>query len=134
MVGKAVLTEEVTAIGDASDPFFISHGFEKKGDLITFSDTDHKVGLGNVFSLKRLGPEKTQIRVHTLIKRNPLKHLLFRLFLKKKILRDSDLGWQNLEHYCQGLLEDGLSHEAQILLEPHGKQDAEFKMQEVADV
>ena len=104
--------------GDASDPAFVSHGFEKKGDTITFSDTDHKIGVGNVFTLKKEGANRTRVQVHTFLKKHPFKQLLFSLVLKKRFLRDGQVSWKNLNKYCQELQAQGLSHEAQILLEP----------------
>ena len=104
--------------GDESDPFFVSHGFEKKGDTITFSDTNHKAGVGNVFSLTRLGPDRTLIQVLLFIKKNLIKQLIFRFFFRNKFLKSSEISWQNLEDYCEMLLAKGISHEAQILMEP----------------
>ncbi len=106
--------------GDASDPFFVSHGFEKKGDTITFSDTNHKDGIGNVFSLQRLDECRTRIQSDLFIKRNPLKQLFFNLLVKKRLLADSDISWQNLEDYCRGLIDAGEEHSSRVLLDPPG--------------
>ncbi len=105
--------------GNASDPIFVSHGFDKKGDTITFSDTNHKVGVGNVFSLQKVNEDQTRIQVHTFLKRNFLKQAVFKLIFKRKFLKDAVESWKNLEQYCQQLLSQGESHPSQIILEPY---------------
>ncbi|MEM8486528.1 MAG: DUF2652 domain-containing protein [Bacteroidota bacterium] len=109
--------------GDATDPFFVSHGFEKKGDTITFSDTNHKDGIGNVFSLQQLDENKTRIRSDLFFKRNPVKQLFFNLVYKKRLLAGSDLSWKNLDAYCGELLAAGEEHSSRIILKSSAPAD-----------
>ncbi|MFK7846516.1 MAG: DUF2652 domain-containing protein [Rhodothermales bacterium] len=116
-IAQSGSTHRCVIKGDASDPFFVSHGFEKKGDTITFSDTNHKSGVGSVFSLQKLENDQTKVQVHTFMKRNPLKQLMFNLLLKKKFLRIGQASWQNLDAYCSGLVARGEDHSSQIVLQ-----------------
>ncbi len=117
-IAQAGSTHRCIVTGKATDPFFVSHGFEKKGDTITFSDTDHKANIGTVFSLTKKGADKTLLEINFFSKKNPVKKLFFNLFIKKKFLKNGDISWQNLENYCKKLLANGQNHTSQIILEP----------------
>ena len=105
---------------NAKDPLIVSHDFEKRGNLITFTDTDQKEGLCTVYTLRKIGPKLTRLHLTLFIKQNVLRKALFNLFLRKKFENINKISFQNLNDYCRNLVQEGKNHPSQILLEPAG--------------
>lgn len=104
--------------GDDSDPFFVSHDFRRSGNEITFTDTNRREQFNNVFQLRKEGSAKTRLVMSAFTRPNPLKALIFRLFLKKKISQNLEESLQSLKQYCERLVRDGVHHGERIVLFP----------------
>ena len=68
-----------------------------------------------VYTLWREEENLTRMSADGYMKKNVLKRLFFHLFLKKKFQRVYAQTWQNLQQYCQGLLNEGKKHHNLIL-------------------
>ena len=101
-----------------NDPFVRSHSFETGDDYITFTDTEQKQGWSTVFTLRKIGQGTTRMEMHTFMKNNPVAVLIFRMFLKKKTVQNTEASLAKLNDYCKELLREGRNHPAQILLQP----------------
>ncbi|GAA3579313.1 DUF2652 domain-containing protein [Snuella lapsa] len=106
---------------DENDPFFTSHSFEISKDLIIWIDTNHTHEANMVVTLRRIGNRLTRTNLTVLKKINPLKKILFNLFMKKGFVQFYDTSLKKLNVYCQDLQKKGLKHSSGILLEPAGK-------------
>ncbi|WP_242202073.1 DUF2652 domain-containing protein [Aestuariivivens insulae] len=103
---------------DENDPFFTSHSFKITKDLITWIDTNHTHDANMVVTLRRIGKGLTRTNLTVLKKINPLKKILFNLFMKKGFVQFYDASLKKLDTYCQGLQQKGKNHTTSILLEP----------------
>lgn len=100
------------------DPFFVSHGFRYRDDCITFSETSENKGITTVWVLETLDDSRTRMSVHQFIKRNLFKEFVIRVFLKKRLLRDTASNLDRFNALCKEKLEAGAGHTAQIVLQP----------------
>ncbi|UKM65937.1 DUF2652 domain-containing protein [Flavobacteriaceae bacterium GSB9] len=107
--------------GDEKDPFFTSHSFKITKDFITWIDTNHTFNADMVVSLKRLGKDETKTHITVLKKLNPIKKLLYNLFMKKSFTQFYIASLNKLNTYCIDLKKRGEKHPAGILLEPRSK-------------
>lgn len=104
--------------GTEKDPFFVSHSFEYRDDLITFTDTNHKEGVSAVYTLRKIGDAVTRLEVHYLMQQNAFKEFVVKVFLKKKLLEEARANLASLNDYCKGLVREGREHPVQIVLRP----------------
>lgn len=104
--------------GTEDDPFFISHSFEKKDNLITFVDTEPHMKMDCVYTLQRIGKKLTRVQRHDYIPKSYFGVLKYKLFTKKSLLQWIEASWVNFKAYCVRLEESGDQHPAQILFEP----------------
>ncbi len=104
--------------GTEADPKFISHDFEVSPEIVTFTETDRKNGVGTLYYLQSLGEERTKVQFQFLIPKNFFKAAALKLFFGGKLQRQFDESWTNLEAYCQNLIAQQQQHRSQILLGP----------------
>ncbi|WP_242155908.1 DUF2652 domain-containing protein [Aestuariivivens sediminis] len=106
---------------DESDPFFTSHSFNITKDFITWIDTNHTDNANMVVTLRRIGNRLTRTNLTILKKLNPIKKLLFNVFMKKGFVQFYNTSLVKLDNYCQDLQKKGQQHSSGILLEPDKK-------------
>lgn len=99
----------------ADGPVVVTHDFDLQKNIISFSETNLEKTFGMVYTLWREGENLTRMSADGYMKKNVLKRLFFHLFLKKKFQRVYAQTWQNLQQYCQGLLNEGKKHHNLIL-------------------
>lgn len=99
------------------DPFFAAHDFDISENRIVFTETDKKNGVSVIHELEKVNESTTLIKTHTLLKKNVLIELFFKLFLKKRFLKSTDILRSRLEAYCQDLLKDNKRANSEILTE-----------------
>ena len=117
-ITQAGATHRCIMKGTENDPFFVSHDFQVEEDFVTFTDTDHKSGICNVFTLRRIGERNTRFALLCYMKQNFMMETMFKLFMKRKYEKSLAVSAGNLEAYCKDLLDRRDSHPAQILLRP----------------
>lgn len=106
---------------DKNDPFFVAHNFQIKKNYVAFSETDKLKGITIVYSLERIGENRTQLIFNTFLKVSGLKRFLFKMFFKKKILADSNKSMLNLLEYCHKIMRKNRQAENQIILSSKSK-------------
>lgn len=101
----------------ASGPVIVSHGFEAAENVITFTETDQQKSYCVIYTLTKIDERRTRVQSASFIRKNYLKELLFKLFMKKKMEKLYGQAWANLNGYCKGLLEKQEEHPYRIVLE-----------------
>lgn len=99
------------------DPFVVSHDFRADEDLITFTDTEHRQGWSAVYRLRRIDASTTRLEQHQFLKKSVLLGLIFRFFLKRKLLRATRESHRRLNEYCKALVRQGRAHPSRIMLQ-----------------
>ena len=102
---------------NSNDPFFAAHDFDITNNRIIFSETDKKKGISIIHELEKVDETTTLIKTHTLIKSNIFVELFFKLFLKNRFIKSSEILRSRLEVYCQELLRDDMRANSEILTE-----------------
>lgn len=100
------------------DPFYVTHAFEVGDDLVTFTDTNQRDGMCNVYILRRLAEKVTRLEVHTFMEQKLLKLAFFRLFMKRQYSQIVRHSHENLKAYCKELSVAGKAAPAGVLLRP----------------
>jgi len=100
------------------DPHLVSHDFKAGGDFITFTETERRQGWAAVFTFRRIGAGTTRLEKHLFLGKNLVIGLLFRLFMRKKYMQETEQSAARLNAYCKELVREGRSHPAQIVLGP----------------
>ena len=105
---------------DSSQPdqFYHSHGFKIGREKITWVESEQKLRINSVFTLTRLSPEMTALRFTATARANPLKALLFRMFIKPKFEKNGKAALQDLRGYCEDLSRTGGMHPVHVVLYP----------------
>ncbi|MCO6493502.1 MAG: DUF2652 domain-containing protein [Phaeodactylibacter sp.] len=116
------MNHDLTQIGQthrclANGPVIVAHDFQNSKDTITFTETDTKKAYCVVYTLKKMDEGRTHFSAASFMKRHFFAQLLFRLFAKKKLLKVYAQAWENLNNYCQGLVEQGKEHPYWVVLE-----------------
>ena len=96
--------------------FFITHDFAYANNTIRFVETDQKNGIVSVWTLTAESPTTTRVSLVNFMKPNPLKVLMFNLFLKKKISRSLQESWALLNDYCISLFAENRPHPNTLVL------------------
>ena len=110
--------------GKESDPFFVLHDLETGRDFVTFTETNHRDGICNVYTMRRIGNRVTRLRYASFLKHNVFKECMFRLFMKKKYLEVVRGSLDNLNACCKELDRTGEPPAAQIVLDLPAMEEA----------
>ena len=100
------------------DPFFHTHDFKFDRNKITFLESDEVNNISTVWVLTRQ-EDHTLIEFNNYMKPNFIKKLLFRIFLKKKLIATMERTMENLNNYCKTLVSEGRRHTNEIILPAH---------------
>jgi hypothetical protein len=100
----------------ANGPVIVAHDFETAENVITFTETDQRKTSCAIYTLTKIDDRQTRLHCANFIRKNFLKELMFRLFIKKKAEKISKQAWVNLDGYCRGLIENGKEHPYKIVL------------------
>lgn len=104
--------------GTDKDPQFISHSFNYRDDMVTFTETNARDQFASIYTLTRLDENRTHVEVVFMISKSAVKELFVRLFLRKKLVRNLETNFTNFNDYCRRLVDNDERHAAQIVLEP----------------
>ena len=99
-----------------NDPFIVAHDFKAEADNIVFTETDSNIGFSEVYELRSTELKATRIRTYTFVEGKYLKPLIFRLFIKNKLIEGKTEQNIKLNDYCKNLLLEGKSPKTQIVL------------------
>ena len=102
----------------ADGPIMVAHDFEIEKDVIHFTETDQAKSYCCVYTLTRLNNGKSHLKNEFFMPKNFIKEWMFRIMMKKKFAALCGKAWDNLNHYCKGLVEKHASHPYEIVLEP----------------
>ena len=102
----------------AKGPILISHDYSLSDHLITFTETDADKTFCCVYHMKKLNENSTQVDVSMFLKKNFMKELMFKLFMKSKYTKVYDQSFKNLKAYCESLVEKKETHPYSIKIKP----------------
>ncbi|MEO6131540.1 MAG: DUF2652 domain-containing protein, partial [Saprospiraceae bacterium] len=101
-----------------NEPRIIGHDYHIDQDVICFSETPEKKTHGVLYKLHRLSDGRTRIQATLWIPRNPMKAIMFKMMMKKKMMGMFDQSWSNLKFYCEELATRGENHSFTLMLQP----------------
>ncbi len=95
---------------------FVAHDYSFDQNKVTFVESDHKDGVSLVWTLLAIEKGITRVRITIIVKPNFLKVFMFNLFMKKKIAKDMQKSWINLNEYCKKIILEKKQHPHRIIL------------------
>ncbi|HMQ61552.1 MAG TPA: hypothetical protein PKE06_12840, partial [Flavilitoribacter sp.] len=113
-LNHAILQEGSTHKCLANGSVTVSHDFHRQPDSISFSETNQERNFTVIYTLYRINSLKTRVVARAFMKHNPVRKLVFRLFVKKKLLKAYAETMANLSGYCQSLIQAGKLHQYAI--------------------
>ena len=101
---------------DENDPLFVAHDYSFSKNKITFVESSHKNNITNIYTLTALSKNQTKIETVIFTKPNFFKVLIFNLFFKKKIQKNSKQTLLNLNELCKKMISENRQNPNQIVL------------------
>ena len=102
---------------NSSDPFFVSHSFNVRSDLITFAESDLEKGFTTVHSLQKIDDAHTKLEIHFFVRNHFLIRTIARFIVAPKILRTVIKSQESFNDLCLALVNQGKSHTSHIVLD-----------------
>ena len=81
-----------------------------------FSETDSNIGLSEVYELRSVDLNSTQVHIHTYLRGKIFKPLIFSLFFKRKFISGRTEFKNRLNDYCKNMLVEGKDPNVQIVI------------------
>jgi hypothetical protein len=95
-------------------PVIVGHDYHIDKKTITYTETDTKKTYCVVYTLQAISDTQTQLTGSMYLSKNPVKELMFRMLMKKKITKSFEGAWVNFKEYCEGLVARGEQHQYTI--------------------
>ena len=102
-----------------NDPVIMANNFTFDENKITFVESNQRDDVSTVWTLLAIGKGVTRVRMTIFVVPNFFRILLFKLFMKKKLAKDMQKTWRNLEAYCKKLIAENKRHSSEVVL-PEG--------------
>lgn len=96
----------------------VSHDYTVTDHFITFSETDVNKTQCCVYTIKKLGDNRSLLLSTLFIKRNRIKELMFKLLMKSKVEKIYSEAGKNMKNYCEELVAQGKNHSYSIKISP----------------
>jgi hypothetical protein len=106
----------------ANGPIIIGHDYKRENKMIRFTETDSKKTYCVVYTLTALDDQTTEVRGKMFIGKNALKEMMFKIMMKKKLLKTFDQAWLNFKDFCEDLYKRGERHSYSIKFEEEMSQ------------
>lgn len=116
-LNHVILQEGSTHKCLAKGPVIVSHDFHRQPDSISFSESSKERDSTVVYTLYRVNDRQTRMVARVFIKGNPFARLFYGLFVRRKMLKTYSETWNNLNGYCQSLIQAGKLHQYMIVME-----------------
>ncbi len=107
--------------GNESDPYVIIHDFERNNKVITFKETERKMGFATLYKLTEREDGHTHLWMKFEMKKNIIVKIFFNLFKKKETMKNLENGFAELNKYCKKLVAEGKQHSSRIILKESSK-------------
>jgi hypothetical protein len=103
-----LLNDKVNRIGtkhrcliDRNSPVLVTSGITRSADTITLTETDDKRTACAVYTLRQEEQGETRVRIDFFVKNSWPVRTLFRVFLRKNLMRSFRASLENLKSYCE---------------------------------
>ncbi|HJW27626.1 MAG TPA: hypothetical protein VJ508_00070, partial [Saprospiraceae bacterium] len=94
----------------AKGPIIVAHDFETAKDKIYFTETDTNKSYCNIYEVSRAASGSTRVSSNLYLPKNLIKESMFKLLMKRKLLKVYEASWANLNAYCKSLVQEHKHH------------------------
>jgi class 3 adenylate cyclase len=101
---------------NGSDPFFISHSFNIRSDLITFAESDLEKGITSVYTLEKIDDAHTRLVIHSFVRDNFFIKAVARLIIVPRLRRSVVNAYESFNDLCAALAEQNTGHTSHIVI------------------